>query len=69
MKHVSPPLENIKKGITGQELHNLYNFKDLQIWCKQQNLNYIGKKGVLIKRILNYFETGEVQDKKKGKKV
>lgn len=31
-------------------------------------LDYIGKKGMLIKRILSYLDTGEVKEKKKKPK-
>jgi len=57
-KHVCPPLENIKKGITGAELQNQYNLTDLQAWCKEQELPFTGKKGALIKIILEYLEKG-----------
>lgn len=51
-KYQAPPLSNIKKGITGQELHNLYNVTDLQDWCRQHQVDHTGKKSAVIKRIL-----------------
>lgn len=70
-KYKAPPLSNIKKGITAEELHNFYNVTDLQEWCKQNNLDYSGKKPVIIKRIIEYLRTGQRPLKKmfhKGKK-
>jgi hypothetical protein len=51
-KYQAPPLSNIKKGVTGQDLHNLYNVTDLQDWCKQNRVDHTGKKSAVIKRIL-----------------
>lgn len=51
-KYQAPPLTQIKKGITGQELHNLYNVTDLQEWCKLHKVDHTGKKSAVIKRIL-----------------
>ena len=51
-KYQAPPLSQIKKGITGQELHNLYNVTDLQEWCKLHKADHTGKKSAVIKRIL-----------------
>jgi len=69
-KYQCPPLTNIKKGITREELHNLYNQTDLQEYCKEQEMLHTGKKSVIIKRILNFLETGnkETASAKKGKK-
>jgi hypothetical protein len=67
-KHVCPPLENIKKGITKADLHNQYNLTDLQAWCKEQELPFTGKKGVLIKIILEYLEKGIKPTPSKKKK-
>jgi hypothetical protein len=68
-KHVCPPLENIKKGITKEDLYNLYNLTDLQAWCREQDLPASGKKVLLIKIILEYLEKGvkPTQNKKKKK--
>lgn len=51
-KYQAPPLSHIKKGITGQDLHNLYNVTDLQDWCRQHSVDHTGKKSAVIKRIL-----------------
>jgi hypothetical protein len=51
-KYQAPPLTNIKKGVTGQDLHNLYNVTDLQEWCRQHGVDHTGKKSAVIKRIL-----------------
>lgn len=51
-KYQAPPLTHIKKGITGQDLHNLYNVTDLQDWCRQHKVDHTGKKSAVIKRIL-----------------
>lgn len=51
-KYQAPPLSNIKKGVTGQDLHNLYNVTDLQDWCRQNKVDHTGKKSAVIKRIL-----------------
>jgi len=67
-KYIAPPLGNIKKGITKEDLHNLYNVTDLQEFCKKEGLDHNGKKSLVIKRILNYLETGEKPAKKPGKK-
>lgn len=50
---------NIKKGITKQDLHDLYNFTDLQDFCRENGLEYSGKKALLIRRIIAFVETGE----------
>ncbi len=42
-KYVAPPLSTIKKGITRQELQNLFNLSDLQAYCKQNGLPAAGK--------------------------
>jgi hypothetical protein len=59
---------NIKKGVSAEDLHNLYNVTDLQEWCKRNNLNYTGKKPAIIKRILHYLQTGQRPIKKLLKK-
>jgi len=58
-KYVCPPLENIKEGITADELRDLYNVTDLQDWCKQHDVTHVGKKSVVIKNILYFLDTGE----------
>jgi len=58
-KYVCPPLSNIKKGITRDDLQNKYNVTDLQQWCKENGLASSGKKPQLIKHILEYLQTGE----------
>jgi len=68
-KYKCPPLSNIQKGVSRDDLHNLYNVTDLQQWCKENAVYHMGKKSVLIKRILMFLETGEkpATPKKKGK--
>lgn len=58
-RYKAPPLSNIKRGITKQELHDLYNFTDLQEFCRSQGLDYTGKKAVLIRRIVTFLDTGD----------
>jgi len=58
-RYKAPPLSNIKKGITKQELHDLYNFTDLQEYCKEHELDYTGKKALLMRRIISFLETGD----------
>jgi len=58
-KYVCPPLDNIKEGITADELRDLYNVTDLQDWCKQHDVTHVGKKSVVIKNILYFLDTGE----------
>eukprot|EP01127_Copromyxa_protea_P015362 TRINITY_DN4410_c0_g2_i1.p1 TRINITY_DN4410_c0_g2~~TRINITY_DN4410_c0_g2_i1.p1 ORF type:complete len:319 (-),score=63.82 TRINITY_DN4410_c0_g2_i1:50-1006(-) len=68
-KYVCPPLENIKKGTTAEQLRDLYNVTDLQEWCKQHDLPPNGKKSLVIRNILHFLETGEKpKSAKKGKK-
>jgi hypothetical protein len=67
-KHVCPPLENIKKGVTKAELQNQYNLTDLQTWCKEQELPYGGKKATVIRIILEYLEKGTKPTPSKKKK-
>lgn len=67
--NVVHPRSNIKKGITGDDLQNLYNLTDLQEYCKQNDIIHTGKKPQLIKRIIQYLETGQKTPKKpKGKR-
>jgi hypothetical protein len=58
-RYKAPPLSNIKRGITKQELHDLYNFTDLQEYCKEHELDYTGKKALLMRRIIAFLETGD----------
>jgi len=73
-KFVAPPLETIRKGKfdTYTDLYDNFNLPDLHSYCKQENLKASGKKKDVIKRILHYLETGEVEKptdtKKRGKK-
>jgi hypothetical protein len=46
----------------------MYNVTDLQEWCKQNNLDYTGKKPLIIKRIIQYLHTGQRPQKKTSKK-
>jgi hypothetical protein len=46
----------------------MYNVTDLQEWCKQNNLDYTGKKPLIIKRIIQYLHTGQRPQKKPSKK-
>lgn len=60
---------NIKKGITADDLQNLYNLTDLQEFCRQNEIVHTGKKPQLIKRIITFLETGQKTPKKgKGKR-
>jgi len=67
-KYVAPPISTIQKGKTKQELHSLFNAKDLQEYCRQHDMLASGKKPLLIKRILKYLDTGE-KEIPKGRKV
>jgi len=58
-RYKAPPLSNIKKGISKQELHDLYNFSDLQEYCRAQGLDFTGKKALLIRRIVLFLDTGD----------
>jgi len=70
-KYKCPPLSNIKKGISKEDLHSLYNQTDLQQYCKKNGLAHAGKKAAIIKRIILFLETGQKiahSPHKKGKK-
>jgi len=58
-KYKCPPLANIKRGVSRDDLHNLYNVTDLQKWCKENSIYHMGKKSVLIKRIITFLDTGD----------
>jgi hypothetical protein len=60
-KFVAPPLETIRKGKfdTYPALYDNFNLPDLAAYCKQEGLKISGKKPQLIKRILEYLETGK----------
>jgi len=60
-KYVPPPISTIKKGMTKEHLHNTFNATDLKEFCKQNNMTSSGKKPLLIKRILKFLETGEIE--------
>lgn len=73
--HQSPPLTNIKKGVTAFYLHQNYNHTDLVEYLKQEGLPTAGKKAALIKRIIQHIDPhGEIPqvpmggDKKDRKK-
>jgi len=66
--YVCPPLSNIQFGISKEELHNLYNLTDLQQWCKDQHIDSVGKKSLVINRIYTFLETGAIHSIKKTKK-
>jgi len=65
--YVCPPLSNIQLGISKEDLHNLYNLTDLQQWCKDNNIEWLGKKSLIINRIFTFLETGDVPFKKPKK--
>jgi len=67
-KFVPHPFEEIKKGITQEQLRSYYNVTDLQEWCTSQELPTKGGKEGLIRMILEYLQTGEKPVKKEGKK-
>jgi len=67
-KHVSPPLSDIKKGISKAELHDKYNLADLQNWCKANEVSHQGKKSIVIKNIYEFLETGKKKEQKATKK-
>lgn len=60
-KYVPPPISTIRKGMTKEHLHNTFNATDLKEFCKQNNMTSTGKKPLLIKRIIKFLETGEVE--------
>jgi len=58
----------VKGKYDSKDLHNLFNLTDLQKYCKQVELKSSGQKKKIIKRIIEYLETGKKEDKgKKGK--
>jgi len=68
-KHISPPQSSIKKGAyTAQEFHDKFNLTDLHEFCKSHKLPRHGPKKEIIKRIIQYLETGEVPEPKSLKR-
>jgi len=65
-KFVAPPLETIRVGKydTHVTLYDNFNLPDLVAFCKQNGIKASGKKKEVIKRILSYLHTGEVQQQK-----
>lgn len=65
-KTARPPIDDIVKGITQDELQNNYNLQDIKTWCRGHELPTTGKKSVLIRNILAFLNTG-ARPKKKSK--
>lgn len=51
-------LSAINKTTTKEEL-DAYFLKDLQNFCREHNISYVGRKSEIINRIISYLETGE----------
>ena len=45
--------------MTKEEMHNLYNVTDIQQLCRMNDINAAGKKSALIKRILDFLDSGQ----------
>jgi len=59
----------IKKGINAVDLQSWYNLDDLTDWCQDQKIPHIGKKQVVIHRILKFLDGEDVSlPEKKPKK-
>lgn len=54
----------ISKTTTKEEL-DCYIMKDLQLFCRENNLSYVGRKSELISRIITFIQTGEKPHKRK----
>jgi len=64
-KHVSPPLNTIRKGAySSTEFHDKFNLTDLQEYCKLHSMRTSGPKKDIIKRIQKFLETGKVEEAK-----
>jgi len=64
-----PPITTIKQGMTYTQLYDTFNATDLVDYCRKQGLKITGKKPQVIKRIISFLETGNVEvDRKSGKK-
>lgn len=62
--YVAPPLSTIVKGAyNAADLHNKFNLTDLQKYAKQEGIKTSGQKKLIIKRIVNYLETGSKEEK------
>jgi len=64
-----PPISVITKGMTSDYLHNTFNASDLQQFLKTRSAPSTGQKKVLIKRVLEFLETGTTQPPKKRRKI
>jgi len=62
-----PPISIIVPGMTSIQLHDTFNLTDLVQYCKEKGIGCYGKKSQIIKRIVKYLETGQVEEKKKRK--
>jgi len=54
----------ITKHTTKEDL-TAYILKDLQQYCRENSISYIGRKSELISRIITFLETGEKPHKRK----
>jgi len=54
----------ITKNTTREDL-TAYILKDLQQYCRENSISYIGRKSELITRIITFLETGEKPVKRK----
>jgi hypothetical protein len=57
-------LSEITKNTTREDL-TAYILKDLQQYCRENSISYIGRKSELISRIITFLETGEKPHKRK----
>jgi hypothetical protein len=57
-------LSEITKHTTKEDL-TAYILKDLQQYCRENSISYIGRKSELISRIITFLETGEKPHKRK----
>jgi hypothetical protein len=64
---VRPSISEIKKGLTPVEIHSKWNAEDLVEWCQEKKIKHTGPKKQLIKRIITFLETGEVDEPKQKK--
>ncbi len=62
-KWVAPPLETIRKGKYDSftSLYDNFNLPDLVRYTKSKQMKSSGNKKIVIKRIVRYLETGELE--------
>jgi len=56
-----PSISTIVKGMTYTQMFDTFNLTDLVQYCKEKNMKSTGKKPVVIKRILQYLESGTLE--------